>query len=86
MDEQNHKKMLEHNLAILHNYGIHYVRQSQTVLLMLQGYVKGEIPMTEDEISQFFQIAINANRKHEEMLRMSLEERMGYVDSDLSEK
>lgn len=82
MNQENYIKELEHNLAVLQGYGVHYVNNISAVIDLLQQYRQGKIDLTSEQIDSLYDISRRTTKEHLLMLRMKNEERMTYSHED----
>lgn len=82
----NDKKYIEklrHNLAVLQSYGTHYHGNVSGAVNLINAHHKREIQLSPDDLTKILDIAIRGLEKHHQILRLSEDERMNYVDHDV---
>ncbi|MGB7337445.1 MAG: hypothetical protein WBC91_01025 [Phototrophicaceae bacterium] len=74
----NHVEKLEHNLALLKGYGIHYIDIVRGSLFAIQKIYNGEVEADSEQLARFFEMCEAALDEHKILLKMSDEDRLNY--------
>jgi hypothetical protein len=86
MDDKEYISLLENNLGVLESYGIHYLSTVFTSLFLLKKYYAKELQLTDEQVSEILEGIYKVTVKHEQMIKLSVEDRNKYVDPDSPNK
>lgn len=81
MDEKEYRELLEHNLAVLTGFGLQYIVAVHGAVTALQQLFSDNTELTDEKVKTLIDIAVRSSKKHKDMLRLSLDERKNYSDS-----